>query len=141
MLRSLLAKCSIQWLGSPGGVSEYCPQPAMTCIRCSLRRKKWGCFVERRVTGLGDQGGPDRSRPAAGGGRPPAGPAVREALYRARPATARVIAVSRGPAQGAIAARSRAAFTAADSVAMSYAPWWRRPLTKNVGVPATPDRS
>ena len=32
----------------------------------------------------------------------------------------------------------RAARTAALSVSTSYAPWWRRPLMKKLGVPATP---
>ncbi len=36
-------------------------------------------------------------------------------------------------------ARTRALRTADDNDSMSYAPWWRIPLTKNVGVPDTPD--
>ncbi len=41
------------------------------------------------------------------------------------------------PPRAPIAALSRAARTAADRLPMSYAPWCRRPFTKNVGVPAT----
>jgi len=36
------------------------------------------------------------------------------------------------------AARARAVRTAAVRVATSYAPWWRLPLMKKVGVPVTP---
>src|SRR3954454_19029472 len=38
-------------------------------------------------------------------------------------------------------ARAPAALTARDRWSMSYSPWWRRPLMKNVGVPDTPLRS